>query len=164
MNEMTLPVEATIPSPTPDPEKDAVLRAAVFYDRVKQERDDLLLKLEQARYACDVKDNQIRTLELSAATEQNRYDALHNAYNEALQDRADLEAILTTQQAHHEDQAARLAKFEFSRLRRNKSRKRNGNGESVPDASGSEAVLADIGSVLASRSADKVLGQQTEAC
>lgn len=155
-----MPEEAEIPLPTPDPDREAAMRAAMFYDKAKQERDEFVRLLEQAKVACQVKDNQIARLEMEIATERNRYDSLQHSYNEALQDRADLEAILSTQRDHHEDQAARLAKFEFSRLRARKRNKRN--GESVPDNAGSEAALADLASVVASGTAKPVLGQQSE--
>jgi hypothetical protein len=161
-DEVQLPVEATIPLPHPaDPDREAAMRAAMFYDRAKQERDDMIRLLEQSKLALEVKEHHIQTLKLDNATERNRYDVLQTAYAEALQDKADLEAILSTQQAHHEDQAARLAKFEFSRLRR----KRNGdkrNGKTVPDTSGSEGPLAELTSLVAHGKA--VLGHQSEGC
>ena len=156
-----LPEVATLPVPTQDPDKEAVMRAAVFYDRAKQERDDLIHLLEQSKMALEVRDHQIADLRLQVATLNNRLDSMQNAYNEKAQDCADLEAILSTQQAHHEDQAARLARFEFSRLRR----KRNGKhkpSDAVSDASGSEAALAELSSVVARRSAEPLLGQSGE--
>jgi hypothetical protein len=157
-----LPEIATLPVPTPDPDKEAAMRAAMFYDRAKQEREDLLHLLEQSKVALQIRDNQIAELQLAVATERNRFDSLQNSYNEALQDKADLEAILSTQQAHHEDQAARLARFEFSRLRRKRNGKRNGPSDTVSDASGSEAALAELSSVVARRSAEPLLGQSGE--
>jgi predicted nucleic acid-binding Zn-ribbon protein len=133
----------------------------MFYDRAKQERDELLNLLEQSKIALQIKDNQIAELQLALATERNRVDSMQNAYNEKAQDCADLEAILSTQQAHHEDQAARLARFEFSRLRR----KRNGKhkpSDAVSDNGGSEAALAELSSLVAQRPAGSLLGQQSE--
>jgi hypothetical protein len=156
-----LPEIATLPVPAQDPDKEAAMRAAMFYDRAKQERDELLNLLEQSKIALQIKDNQIAELQLALATERNRVDSMQNAYNEKAQDCADLEAILSTQQAHHEDQAARLARFEFSRLRR----KRNGKhkpSDAVPDLAGSEGPLAELSSLVAQRPTGQVLGQQSE--
>jgi len=158
-DQVVLPVEANLPTPEHDPDKEAAMRAAMFYDRAKQERDEMLRLLEQSKMALQVRDHQIASLELQVATERNRYDALQASYNEAVQDKADLEAILSTQQAHHEDQASRLARFEFSRLKRKRNGKRN--GDAMSDASGS-TVEVDIASVLASGTAGPVLGPQSE--
>lgn len=149
MSEITeMPVEATIPLPTPDPQREVYVRAAMAYESAKAEREEFIRLLEQAKVAIQVRDNQIETLRGDLAVERTRYDSLQHSYNEALQDRADLEAILATQQAHHEDQAARLAKFEFSRLRRKRNgNKRNGPSDSVPDDAGS-AVEVAIGEVV----------------
>ena len=138
------------------------MRAAVFYDRAKGERDELIQMIEKAKLAIQVRDNRIASLELQVATEQNRYDTLHNAYNEALQDRADLEAILATQQAHHEDQAARLSKFEFSRIRNKRRSNGKRSGEPVLDARGSPSEMASGASVLAH--GEPMLGQSPEGC
>ena len=156
-----LPEIATLPVPAPDPDKEAVMRAAVFYDRAKQERDDLLHLLEQSKMALDVRDHQIADLQLTLATERNRYDALQNSYNEKVQDCADLEAILSGVQGNLEDLAARLSRFEFSRLRR----KRNGKhkpSDTVSDNGGGEGPLAELSSLVARGSAGPVLGQQSE--
>src|SRR5215472_18658249 len=120
-DQVVLPVEANLPTPEHDLDKEAAMRAAMFYDRAKQERDEMMRLLEQSKMALQVRDHQIASLELQVATERNRYDALQASYNEAVQDKADLEAILSTQQAHHEDQASRLARFEFSRLKRKRN-------------------------------------------
>jgi chromosome segregation ATPase len=156
-----LPEIAELPVPAPDLNKEAAMRAATYYDLVEQERTEHRRLLEQAKMACEVKDHQIDDLRLQVATLNNRLDSMQNAYNEKAQDCADLEAILSTQQAHHEDQAARLARFEFSRLRR----KRNGKhkpSDAVSDTSGSEAALAELSSVVARRTAEPLLGQSGE--
>jgi len=151
-----LPMESNLPTPQVDPDRDAAMRAAVFYDRARQERDDLLRLLDEAKVALGIKDNQIQALKLEVAAERNRHDALQSCYLEALQDRADLESLLAGLQGMFEDQAKRLGAFEFSRLRR----KRNGNGKrshaepaTMSDIQGSETALAELSSLVAQRPA-----------
>jgi hypothetical protein len=68
------------------------------------------------------------------------------------QDKADLEATLAVEQDHHEDRAARLSRFEFSRLKRRNGKHPKRNGDSVPVDTGSEVEVAIDPSVLASGS------------
>src|SRR5215469_6168876 len=137
-----MPVEANLPTPGHDPDKEAAMRAAMFYERAKLERDEMMRLLEQSKVAIQVQDNQIASLKLEIATERNRYDALQNSYNEKVQDCADLEAVLASVQGVFEDHAARLGRFEFSRLKRKRNGSAKRNGDAVSDKDGSEAPLA----------------------
>jgi len=154
------PIEAVVPPPRHDADKEAAMRAAVFYDRAQQERDEHMRLLEQSKVAIQVQDNQINSLKLELATERNRYDALQNSYNEKVQDCADLEAILASVQGVFEDHAARLGRFEFSRLKR----RRNGGAkrsEPVSDPQSGEGPLAELSSLVAHRK--PVLGQSEDS-
>jgi hypothetical protein len=62
--------------------------------------------------------------------------------------------------AHHEDQAARLSRFEFSRVKRKRNIKRNGNGEPVSNNEASTVELAIGEAVLAH--VKPLLGQSGE--
>ena len=153
-DEVTMPVEATIPLPTPDPDKEVMLRAAVAYDNAKQEREKLLAMGEKATIALEVSQLHVNTLEATLTAERDNHVFLQKAYEDAIRDRADLEALLAVEQDHHEDRAARLAKFEFSRLRNKRNGKRthrdNGGVNAVSDALGSAGEVADATHLVAS--------------
>ena len=138
-----IPIPAEMEPPKPDLDQEAAMRAAVFYRRAKDERDEFIKLLEQSKVALEVRDNQLEMLKLELATERNRYDVLHHEYSEVQRDRADLEALLANLQTDLENQAAKLGRFEFTRLR---TRRRNGKpkqpSEPVPDSVGSEIEVA----------------------
>jgi chromosome segregation ATPase len=151
-----LPVEVNVPMPEQDRRKQVMLQAAAVYDAAEDERREMLRLIEQSKIALEVRNNQIDELKLALAEERNRHASLQHAYNDLIQDKADLEAILDNHQRDLENMASKLSRFEFSRVRRGK---RNGKraGQSMPDASGSADPLADISSLVAHGA--KVLGQ-----
>src|SRR5215469_11911554 len=148
--EVILPEEATVPLPPPDREKEIAMMAAVNVDRWREEREKVAHALEQAIIATQVKDVAIATLEETLAVERKRFDELYRTHMEVIQDNADLQAILASTQAHHENEAARLARFEFSRLRskRRNGNKRNGPSGPPPDTIRSEGEMAVASAVL----------------
>jgi hypothetical protein len=136
------------------------MAAAAFYDRAKLEREAMIRRIQELEMTVCVKDNHIEALKLEVSAGANRYDVLQGAYNDKVHDCADLEAILAGTQGNLEDLAARLGRFEFQRVKRNK---RNGSKRSdpVPDAPGSTDPLAEFASVLARQPGrGEVLGQQ----
>ena len=147
-----MPEQATVPLPTPDPDKEVMLRAAVAYDNAKQERERLLAMVDKATIALEVSQLHVNTLEATLAAERDNHAFLQKAYDDAIRDRADLEAILATEQSHHENSAARLAKFEFSRLRKRNGKRAhrdNGGVNAVSDALGSAPEVADTTHLVA---------------
>jgi len=160
MTNIPIPEDVPVPMPVRDHSREAAMAAAAYYDEAKRERDNFIRLLEEAKVACQVKDNQIAELQLVVATERNRYDSLQSAYNEKLQDCADLEAVLAATQGSLEDHAARLGRFEFSRVKRKRNGSAKRNGEPVPDTSGSDAALAELSSLVAH--GKPVLGSQSE--
>jgi hypothetical protein len=154
-DEVKLPEEATIPLPPKDAAEEAAMQAAFFYQQAKDERARMIAELTRATKALEEKNYQIEQQKRLLAERDDRYALLEGAYYEAIRDRADLEAILAATQGQLEDTAARLGKFEFSRLKR----KRNGNGkrpsvhasalDAVSDALGSAPEVADASPVVA---------------
>ena len=125
------------------------MQAAFFYQQSQDERARIMDNLHQATKALEQKNFQIDQLNLALAQQQNRHDSLQHAYNDLIQDKADLEAILDNHQRDLENMANKLSRFEFSRVRRaNKQRKRS-NGDTVSDHSGSASEVVTDPPVLA---------------
>jgi len=158
-DDIELPVEANLPTPEHDPAKEAAMQAAFFHQQAIDERKRIMDALHQATKALEQKNFQIEQLNLALAERQNRHDSLQNSYNELIQDKADLEAILDNHQRDLENMAAKLSRFEFSRVRRVNKRKR-GNGDAMPDPVGSKGEVAEQPPVLAHGST--VLDQPAE--
>jgi septal ring factor EnvC (AmiA/AmiB activator) len=150
--EMTVPGEAVIPLPRQDHDKEAAIRAATYYDRVETERTEQRRLMEQAKIALEVQLHRNADLQ-KQLDDERRMRASDQQFISALtQDKADLEATLAVEQDHHEDRAARLSRFEFSRLKRRNGKHPKRNGDSVPVDTGSEVEVAIDPSVLASGS------------
>ena len=131
-----------LPVVVPDPDKQAAIRAATYYDRVEAERERDRRLMEQAKIALEVQLHRVADLQKLLDDERRMHASTQQLLNVAIQDKADLEAILATEQDHHEDRARRLSGFDFSRnKRRNGKHKRN--GDSVPDVAGS-TVQVDL--------------------
>jgi hypothetical protein len=144
-----LPEVAVIPAPIQDPDKEAAIRAATYYDRVEIERAEQRRFLEQAKIALEVQLHRNADLQKQLDGERRMHESTQQLLNQKIQDCADLEATLAVEQDHHEDRAARLSRFEFSRLRKRNGRPKR-NGDTVPDDTGSTVEVALDASVLAS--------------
>jgi|SRR5215469_5908545 len=151
--EAMMPYEAPpVPTVVQDPDKQAAIRAATYYDRVEAEREQHRQLLEQAKIALEIQITRNGDLQKLLDAERDRYALIERAYHDAIQDRADLEAILADERDHHEDRASRLGRFDFSRLRKRNGKHPKRNGDTVSDNAGSTVEVAIDPHVLASGS------------
>jgi hypothetical protein len=145
--EVTLPVEAIIPLPPKDAAEEAAMQAAFFYQQAKDERARIMGDLARATKALEEKNYQIGQLQSALNEERKEHAFTKQAYENAIRDCADLEAVLAVEQDFHEDRAARLAKFEFSRLKRRRNGKHKPS-DTLPDTIRSEGEMAVASAVL----------------
>jgi hypothetical protein len=143
-----------VPAVVQDENKQAAIRAATYYDRVEAERAEHRRLIEQAKMALEIQLHRNTDLQNLLDEERKMRASDQQFINAIMSDKADLEAILATQQAHHEDQAARLSRFEFSRLKRRNGKHSKRNGDPMPDVTGSAVEVGIDPSILASRSAE----------
>jgi hypothetical protein len=164
-----MPVEATIPAPLPDREKEIAMAAAINIDRWRGEKEELKRLLESANIAIQIAENRLATLSDTLTDERKRHDdqlAQERSRHESLQARYD--AINEECAAYREFLAsaktdfghitAKMDRFELPVFRRRNGKR---NGKPVLDVQGGEASLAGSAPVLAH--VESVLGQSGES-